>query len=59
MHKIPQARYVFGVAIGHALGMVVEFKSLGTFDLVTGCRSGELHGLSPAQGTDDTSMAIS
>ena len=59
MHKIAQARYVFKVAIGHALGMVVEFKSLGIFDLVTGCCSSELHGLSTIQWTDDTSMAIS
>jgi ADP-ribosylglycohydrolase len=47
-----------GLAVGDALGAAVEFMSPGTFPEVAGYLGGGLHGLSPGQWTDDTSMAI-
>ena len=49
---------LLGLAIGDALGAAVEFQLPGTFDPVTGYRSGGPHGLSPGEWTDDTSMAL-
>jgi len=49
---------LLGLAIGDALGAVVEFKPPGTFKPVTGYRGGGPHGLAPGEWTDDTSMAL-
>jgi ADP-ribosyl-[dinitrogen reductase] hydrolase len=49
---------LFGLAIGDALGAAVEFSPPGTFEPVTGYRSGGPHGLGPGEWTDDTSMAL-
>ena len=49
---------LFGLAIGDALGAAVEFKSPGSFELVTDYRAGGPHGLNPGEWTDDTSMAL-
>jgi ADP-ribosyl-[dinitrogen reductase] hydrolase len=47
-----------GLAIGDALGAPVEFSSPGTFQPVTGYRSGGPFNLKAGQYTDDTSMAL-
>ncbi|MEZ6044932.1 MAG: ADP-ribosylglycohydrolase family protein [Planctomycetaceae bacterium] len=47
-----------GLAVGDALGAAVEFKSPGSFPLVTGYRAGGPHGLNAGEWTDDTSMAL-
>lgn len=47
-----------GLAIGDALGAPVEFSSPGTFEPVTGYRSGGPFNLQAGQYTDDTSMAL-
>jgi ADP-ribosyl-[dinitrogen reductase] hydrolase len=47
-----------GLAVGDALGAAVEFRSPGTFEPVTGYRSGGPHGLAAGEWTDDTSMAV-
>ena len=49
---------LIGLAVGDALGAAVEFKSPGTFKLVTDYRAGGPHGLAPGEWTDDTSMAL-
>ena len=49
---------LIGLAIGDALGAVVEFKSPGSFPKVTGYRGGGPHGLASGEWTDDTSMAL-
>jgi ADP-ribosylglycohydrolase len=49
---------LIGLAVGDALGAAVEFKSPGSFELVTGYRDGGPHGLDPGEWTDDTSMAL-
>jgi ADP-ribosyl-[dinitrogen reductase] hydrolase len=49
---------LYGLAIGDALGAAVEFRSPGTFALVTTYRSGGPHSLAKGQWTDDTSMAL-
>lgn len=49
---------LLGLAICDALGAPVEFKSPGTFEPVTGFRSGGSFDLEPGQWTDDTSMAL-
>jgi len=49
---------LLGLAIGDALGAAVEFKSPGSFKLVTGYRAGGPHDLDPGEWTDDTSMAL-
>src|ERR1700756_232905 len=49
---------LIGLAVGDALGAAVEFSSPGSFEPVTGYRSGGPHRLNPGEGTDDTSMAL-
>lgn len=49
---------LIGLAVGDALGAAVEFKRPGTFQAVTGYRSGGPHGLEAGEWTDDTSMAL-
>lgn len=49
---------LIGLSIGDSLGSVVEFMSPGTFEPVTGYRSGGPHDLEAGQFTDDTSMAL-
>ena len=49
---------LIGLAVGDALGAAVEFKSPGTFALVTGYRAGGPHALEAGEWTDDTSMAL-
>lgn len=49
---------LIGLAVGDALGAAVEFKSPGSFELVTGYRDGGPHGLNAGEWTDDTSMAL-
>jgi len=49
---------LLGLAIGDALGASVEFMPPGTFEPVTGFRSGGRFDLEPGQWTDDTSMAL-
>ena len=49
---------LIGLAVGDALGAAVEFKPPGSFEPVTGYRSGGPHGLEPGEWTDDTSMAL-
>lgn len=58
MNKNRKLGAFYGLAIGDALGAQVEFKTRGTFDLVTGYRDGGPHHLSAGQWTDDTSMAL-
>lgn len=47
-----------GLASGDAVGTTVEFRSRGTFPLVTDMAGGGPFGLAPGQWTDDTSMAL-
>lgn len=47
-----------GLAIGDALGAPVEFSPRGTFDEVTGYRSGGRFKLPSGAWTDDTAMAL-
>ncbi len=49
---------LIGLAVGDALGAAVEFDPPGTFEPVTGYRSGGRHGLAAGEWTDDTSMAL-
>lgn len=49
---------LIGLACGDSLGSVVEFMPPGTFEPVTGYRSGGPHGLEAGQFTDDTSLAL-
>ena len=49
---------LLGLAVGDALGAAVEFMSPGSFEPVTGYRSGGPHGLGPGEWTDDSSMAL-
>lgn len=49
---------LLGLAVGDALGAAVEFQPPGSFEPVTGYRSGGPHGLAPGEWTDDTSMAL-
>jgi ADP-ribosyl-[dinitrogen reductase] hydrolase len=49
---------LLGLAIGDALGAAVEFCPPGTFEPVTGFRSGGPHRLEAGEWTDDTSMAL-
>jgi len=49
---------LIGLAVGDALGAAVEFSAPGTFQQVTGYRSGGPHGLGAGEWTDDTSMAL-
>ena len=57
--KIDRCRgALIGLAIGDALGAAVEFRPPGSFEPVTGYRSGGPHGLDAGEWTDDTSMAL-
>lgn len=47
-----------GLAVGDALGASVEFMAPGSFEPVTGYRSGGPHNLPPGYWTDDTAMAM-
>lgn len=47
-----------GLAIGDALGAIVEYKRPGTFEKVSGFRTGGSHGLVLGEWTDETSMAL-
>lgn len=49
---------LIGLAVGDALGAAVEFRSPGSFPLVTHYRGGGPHGLEAGEWTDDTSMAL-
>jgi len=49
---------LIGLAVGDALGAAVEFNDPGSFEPVTGYRSGGPHGLKAGEWTDDTSMAL-
>ena len=44
---------LIGMAVGDALGAAVEFKSPGSFNPVTGFRSGGPHRLEAGEWTDD------
>lgn len=58
MMRDRQRGCLLGLAVGDALGAAVEFKPPGSFEPVTGYRSGGPHGLNPGEWTDDTSMAL-
>ena len=49
---------LLGLAVGDALGAAVEFQPPGSFEPVTGYRSGGPHRLGPGEWTDDTSLAL-
>jgi ADP-ribosylglycohydrolase len=49
---------LIGLAVGDALGAAVEFRGPGSFEPVTGFRSGGPHRLNAGEWTDDTSMAL-
>src|SRR5271156_4842194 len=49
---------LIGLGVGDSLGSVVEFMSPGSFEPVTGYRSGGPHRLNAGEFTDDTSMAL-
>src|SRR3954469_20293553 len=49
---------MIGLAVGDALGAVVEFRRPGTFPPVIGYRGGGPHELEAGEWTDDTSMAL-
>jgi ADP-ribosylglycohydrolase len=49
---------LIGLGVGDSLGSVVEFMAPGTFEPVTGYRSGGPHRLNPGEFTDDTSLAL-
>ena len=49
---------LIGLAVGDSLGAAVEFMSPGSFEPVTGYRSGGPHGLEKGHFTDDTSLAM-
>lgn len=49
---------LLGLGVSDALGAAVEFMAPGTFEPVTGYRSGGPHGLNPGEWTDDTSLAL-
>jgi len=49
---------MYGLAIGDAMGAPVEFHKRGTFEPVTGYRSGGKFGLDAGEWTDDTAMAL-
>jgi ADP-ribosyl-[dinitrogen reductase] hydrolase len=52
-----QLGIVYGLAIGDALGVAVEFCGRNSFPPVTGYRSGTFS-LTPGEWTDDTQMAL-
>ncbi|MBI4027571.1 MAG: ADP-ribosylglycohydrolase family protein [Verrucomicrobia bacterium] len=56
--KNRQRGMLFGLAVGDALGAAVEFQRPGSFEPVSGFRTGGPHGLAPGEWTDDTSMAL-
>lgn len=59
MSKIDRCRgALIGLACGDALGAAVEFMSPGSFEPVTGYRSGGPHRLNLGEWTDDTSMSL-
>lgn len=47
-----------GLAVGDALGAIVEFKRPGTFEPVTGLRPNEAHPIPAGAFTDDASTAL-
>ena len=47
-----------GLAIGDALGMPIEFKSIGEFEPLTDMEDGGLFNLPKGYWTDDTTMAL-
>ena len=49
---------LIGLAVGDAVGTTLEFKSRGTFTLVTDMTGGGPFNLKPGEWTDDTSMAL-
>ena len=49
---------MFGLAIGDAMGMPVEFRPRGNFDPVTEYRAGGPFKLQAGQWTDDTAMSL-
>ena len=59
MNKKDRCRGVLiGLAVGDSLGSVVEFMAPGSFEPVTGYRSGGPHRLEAGCFTDDTSLAL-
>lgn len=49
---------LLGLAVGDALGTTLEFRSPGTFRLISDMEGGGPFDLQPGQWTDDTSMAL-
>lgn len=49
---------LIGLACGDSLGAAIEFMSPGSFEPVTGYRSGGPHRLNAGEFTDDTSMCL-
>ena len=49
---------MLGLAIGDAMGAPVEFMKRGTFEPITGYRSGGKFRLNAGEWTDDTAMAL-
>ena len=49
---------LLGLAVGDALGTILEFKSPGSFKPINDIVGGGPFGLKPGQWTDDTSMAL-
>ena len=57
----PIERYLgclVGLAVGDAMGTVLEFKARGAFEPVTGMLGGGPFHLQPGEWTDDTSIAL-
>jgi hypothetical protein len=48
----------WGLAVGDALGTMLEFKAPGTFKPIEDMIGSGLFGLQPGEWTDDTSMAL-
>ena len=49
---------IFGLAVGDAMGMPIEFRPRGKFDPVTEFRAGGPFKLQAGQWTDDTAMSL-
>lgn len=60
--KMPSSRRfhgaMTGLAVGDALGAIVEFKQPGRFEPVTGMRPSEAHAIPAGAFTDDASTAL-
>jgi len=58
MNRDRAAGAMFGLAVGDAMGMPVEFRPRGKFDPVTEFRAGGPFKLQAGQWTDDTAMSL-